>query len=343
MHVLIVGGTGLISTGITRQLVASGHDVTTVTRGETDAEVPDEVREIHADRTDYDAFERTMRGLDPAPDAVIDMVCFSEADAESAVRAFEGRTDRFVFCSTIDVYHRPPPSNPVDETAPRNPPVSDYAAGKIAAEDVFFAADGDAFDAVVVRPWSTYGEGGTLLHTFGTDTSYVSRIREGRPVVVHGDGTSLWGPCHRDDVARAFVGAVEADAEAVAGEPYNVTSEETMTWNQYHRRVAEALDAPDPDLVHVPTDVLRAVAPDRTEMLRDHFQYSTVFDNAKAKRDLGFEYTVDFVAGARRTVEWLDERDAVDSPDERAFEDRLAAAWRESTDEFVASFGAEGV
>ena len=78
-------------------------------------------------------------------------------------------------------------------------------------------------------------------------------------------------------------------------------------------------------------------------MLRDHFQYSTVFDNAKAKRDLGFEYTVDFVTGARRTVEWLDERDAVASLDERAFEDRLAAAWRESTDAFVASFDAEGV
>lgn len=341
MHVLLVGGTGLISTGITRQLVESGHDVTTVTRGERDADVPDGIREVHVDRTDYEAFEREMRELEPAPDAVIDMVCFSEDDAESAVRAFEGRVDRFIFCSTIDVYHRPPPSNPVDEGAPRNPPVSDYAAGKIAAEDVFFSADGDAFDVTILRPWSTYGEGGTLLYTFGMDTTYISRVREGRPIVVHGDGTSLWGPCHRDDVARAFVGSVEADAETVAGEAYNVTSEETMTWNQYHRRVAEALDAPDPDLVHVPTNVLRVVAPDQTEMLRDHFRYSTVFDNSKAKRDLGFEYTVDFRTGARRTVEWLDERDEIDALGEREFEDRLAAAWRESTDEFVASFDAE--
>jgi nucleoside-diphosphate-sugar epimerase len=342
MHVLLVGGTGLISTGITRQLVASGHEVTTVTRGETDAEIPDGVREVRADRTDYGAFERRMRELDPAPDAVVDMVCFSESDAESAVRAFEGRVDRFVFCSTVDVYHRPPPSNPVTEDAPRRPPVSDYAAGKIAAEDVFFAADGDAFDATVLRPWSTYGESGTLLHTFGTDSSYVSRVREGRPIVVHGDGTSLWGPCHRDDVARAFVAAVEADAETVAGEAYHVTSEETITWNQYHERVAAALDAPDPDLVHVPTDVLRVVAPDRTEMLRDHFQYSTVFDNAKARRDLGFEYTVDFETGVERTVEWLDANDAVEPVPDDAFEDRLAAAWRESTDDFVASFGTAG-
>ncbi|SFR52070.1 NAD-dependent epimerase/dehydratase family protein [Halogeometricum limi] len=338
MHVLVVGGTGLISTGITRQLVDAGHEATIVTRGETTADVPD-VREVRADRTEYEAFERRMRELDPAPDAVIDMVCFSAEDAESAVRAFENRVDRFVFCSTIDVYHRPPPKNPVTEDAPRNPPVSDYAAGKTAAEDVLFGADGDVFDVTVLRPWNTYGEGGTLVHTLGTDSSYVSRIREGRPIVVHGDGTSLWGPCHRDDVARAFVGAVEADAETVAGEAYNVTSEQTMTWNQYHEHVANALDAPAPDLVHVPTHVLRSVAPDRTRMLRDHFRYSTVFDNEKAKRDLGFEYTVDFETGVRRTVEWLDDHDAVEEPDGRTFSDRLAAAWRESTDSFVASFG----
>ncbi|RDI72278.1 NAD-dependent epimerase/dehydratase family protein [Halopelagius longus] len=335
MHVLVVGGTGLISTGITRQLVDAGHEVTVYNRGETDAAIPDAVSTLRGDRTDFDRFEVRMRELDPAPDCVIDMVCFTEAEAESAVRAFRGRIDQYVFCSTIDVYHRPPPRNPVTEDAPRHPPVSDYAAGKAAAEDVFFEVDGEAFDVTVLRPWNTYGEGGTLVHTFGTGSYYVDRIREGAPIVVHGDGTSLWGPCHRDDVAAAFVGAV--GNEDAYGEAYNVTSEETMTWNQYHCRVASALDAPEPELVHVPTDVLTAVAPERTRMLRDHFQYSTVFENEKAKRDLGFEYTVDFETGVRRTVEWLDERDAVDSLETEPFEDELVAAWREATGEFVAA------
>jgi nucleoside-diphosphate-sugar epimerase len=336
MDVLVVGGTGLISTALTRQLVAAGHDVTVYNRGETTAEIPATVSVVNGDRTDFDRFEAQMHDIDPAPDCVVDMVCFTPEAAESAVRAFAGRIDQFVFCSTIDVYHRPPPRNPVTEDAPRAPPVSDYAAGKAAAEDVFFAADGEAFDVTVVRPWNTYGESGTLVHTFGTGSSYVDRIRRGAPVVVHGDGTSLWGPCHRDDVARAFVGAIGTDA--ARGEAYNVTSEETMTWNQYHRRVAAALDAPDPDLVHVPTDVLRSVVPERTEMLRDHFQYSTVFDNAKASRDLGFEYTVEFETGVRRTVAWLDDHDAVEPMQTDSFVDELVEAWRETTDRFVASF-----
>jgi len=207
----------------------------------------------------------------------------------------------------------------------------------IAAEDVFFDAhDPGEFEVVVIRPWNTYGEGGTLVHTLGTDSSYIDRIREGNPVIVHGDGTSLWGPCHRDDVARAFVGAVERPG--VGGRAYNVTSEETMTWNQYHERVAAALDAPEPDLVHVPTEVLREVAPDRTRMLRDHFRYSTVFDNGRAKADLGFRYTVGFEEGVSRVVSWLDAHDAVEPWDADPLSDDLAAAWRESTDAFVAGF-----
>ena len=339
MDVLIIGGTGLISTGITRELVAAGHDATCLTRGETSADLPAGVEFLHGDRNDRGTLERAAREVDP--DCGLDRVCFDAETAREAVAAFGGVADQYVFCSTVDVYHRPLDRMPVTESeAVRESdrdgePVSAYGANKSAAEDVFRDAHGDAFATTIVRPWSTYGEGGPVLHTLGAGSYYVDRIRKGKPVVVHGDGTSVWGSCHRDDVAGAFVGAV-GNPDAY-GEAYHVTSEECMTWNAYHRTVARALDAPEPDLVHVPTDVLCEAFPERTGMLRDHFRFSTVFDNAKAKRDLGFSHEVGFEEGVRRTVADMDARDAVD-PWDAENDDAFVAAWREGTDELVADW-----
>lgn len=330
MDVLLIGGTGLISTGITRQLVDAGHDVTCFTRGESEADLPESVSFVHGDRNDDADLQAAREEADP--DCVIDMVCFAPEQAEGAVEVFDG-IEQYVFCSTVDVYHRPLDTNPVTEDAPREPAVSEYGANKAECEDIFLAAHDDgAFDATVIRPWSTYGEGGPVLHTLGVGTYYVDRIREGKPIVVHGDGQSLWGPCHRDDVAGAFVNAV-GNGDAY-GETYHVTSEEVITWNQYHQIVADALDAPEPELVHIPTDVLAEAVPDRTDMLLDHFQFSTVFDNSKAKRDLDFEYTVSFEEGVRRTVERLEANDDIDDWDSEN-DDALIDAWREATDGFL--------
>lgn len=334
MDVLVIGGTGLISTGIVRQLVGDGHDVTAFHRGETDADLPGAVEHVIGDRTEYDAFEDRMADL--APDCVIDMVCFDPADAESAIRAFEGRVEQFVFCSTESVYSRPADSLPIGEDAPRSPP-TEYGTKKARCEDLFMEAHREgAFETTIVRPWSTYGEGATILHTLGSDTAYIDRIRRGKPIVVHGDGSGLWGPCHRDDVARAFVNSV--GNERAYGEDYLVTSEEVMTWRVYHRKVAEALGAPEPDLVTIPTDVLLEAAPERTDLLEDFLQYSTLFDNSKAERDLDFEYTVDWESGVERTVAYLDEHDRIDDAEEDDFEDRLIEAWRDSRGEFLESF-----
>jgi nucleoside-diphosphate-sugar epimerase len=337
MDVLVLGGTGLISTGITRQLAAADHDVTVFNRGERAARIPDGVERVRGDRYDYDRFERQMADLDP--ECVVDMICFTEADAESAVRAFGGRATQYVLCSTVDVYDRPADRNPIPETAQRHDAdhhVSEYGADKTAAEDAVLAAHHRGeFAATVVRPWSTYGETGGINHTFGQGTYYLDRIRRGLPIVVHGDGSGLWGPAHRDDVARAFVNAL--GNRRAYGEAYNVTSEETMAWDVYHRKVARALDAPDPDLVHVPTELLREAAPERTGMLADHFQFSTVFDNAKAKRDLDYRYTVEFEAGVRRTFEWLDERDRIDDAESEALDDRIVEAWRSAGEEFLSA------
>lgn len=337
MDVLIIGGTGLISTEITRQLVDAGHDVTCFTRGETDADVPGSVEFVHGDRDDHERFAAQVADLDV--DCVIDMVCFGPEQAERAVDAFAGDIEQYVFTSTIDVYSRPLDTNPVTEDAPREPPTSEYGENKAAAEDVFTEADGDAFAVTIIRPWSTYGDQGPVLHTFGDGTYVLDRIRKGKPIVVHGDGTSLWGPCHREDVSRAFVNAV--GTERAYGETYHVTSEEVITWNQYYGIVADALDAPDPELVHIPTEQLLEVDPERRHLLENHTYYSTVFDNAKARRDLDFEYTVSFSEGVSRAIEWLESNDEIEPWDSER-DDEIIAVWREAVGTFQERVGEAG-
>ncbi|MBX0325142.1 NAD-dependent epimerase/dehydratase family protein [Halomicroarcula sp. F13] len=333
MNVLIIGGTGLISTGITRQAVAAGHDVTVFTRGQTEANLPAAVDRITGDRTEREALERARESL--SLDCVIDMVGFDPADVETAIEVFDGCVDQYVFCSTVDVYHRPVETIPIRERAAREPPVSEYGADKAACEDRLFEAyRRDGFPATIIRPWHTYGEGGGIIDTLSSD-AYVDRLRRGKPIVVHGDGTSVWGPCHRDDVAAAFVAAV-GNPETI-GEAYHTTATEPMTWNQYHRRAAAALDAPEPELVHVPTDALRRAVPDRATAVLDHFQFSTVFDTTKAERDLGFRQTVSWEDGVQRTVDRLATDGTIADWDSDPEYDAVVSAWRNATDSFAAA------
>lgn len=334
MQVLVIGGTGLISTGISRQAVAAGHDVTVFNRGKTEADIPASVDHITGDRSDREALERARDAVSLG--CVIDMVGFDPADVETAIDLFRGHVDQYVFCSTVDVYHRPVETMPIRERAAREPPVSEYGGNKATCEDHLFEAyRKDGFPATVIRPWHTYGGGRGLFDTLSSD-AYVDRLRRGKPIVVHGDGTSVWAPCHRDDVAAAFVAAI-GNQEAI-GEAYHTTATEPMTWNQYHRRAAAALDAPEPDLVHIPTDVLSEVVPDRVGPLLDHYQFSTVFDMAKAKRDLGFQQTVSWEDGVERTVTHLESDDAIDDWDSDPEYDALVSAWRDATDSFAAAF-----
>ena len=324
MRILLIGGSGLISTPITRFLLERGDDVVLYNRGQTPLRVEGAVQQIIGDRDDYPAFEAHIAGLGRF-DCVIDMVCFTPAQAESAVRACAGRTTQFIFCSTVDVYSRPAPSYPYREDSPREA-ISDYGRNKAASEDIFLAAHArGGFAATIIRPAMTYGEGGVIVHTFGWSTTYLDRMRKGKPIVVHGDGQSLWVTCHVDDVARAFVAAI--GNERAYGKAYHTAGDNWMTWNQFHAGVAKALGVPLPRLVHIPTDVLAAVAPERAGISIFNFQYDTIFDNSAARTDLGFVQTIGWVEGVRRTVAWLDANRPIENSDLDTYEDRLIEAW----------------
>jgi len=337
MRVLIVGGTGLISTAITRQLLERGDEVTLLNRGRTPSRIPEGAAILRGDRHDRQRFVEQMRGL-PEQDAVIDMICYSAADAQDDIAAFAGRVRQLVFCSTVDVYTRPASRYPYREDEPFGP-LSDYAAGKVACERLFAEAHARGDLAVTtLRPAHTYGEGGTIIHSLGWSTRYIDRMRKGKPIIVHGDGQSLWVSCHVDDVARAFVSAL--GNERSLGRAYHVTGEEWRTWNRYHEEVAIALGVPLPELVHIPTDLLVRAAPREAGICGPNFQYPTIFDNAAAREDLGFRITVPWVDGVRRTVAWLDAHGRVEPSGPDDLDDRIIAAWRRLSDALVSEAGA---
>jgi nucleoside-diphosphate-sugar epimerase len=328
MNVLIIGGSGLISTPITRLFLERGDQVTHYNRGKFDLyPVPPAVKQLHGDRTDYPAFEGQMREAGTF-DVVVDMVGYLPEDGESVVRAFAGRTGHFIFCSTVDVYQKPATRYPVTEAEPYGG-LNAYSTNKVKIEKTLLAAHerGD-FPVTIIRPAHTYGEGRGPIHSLGNRTSYLDRIRKGKPIIVHGDGSSFWTSCYRDDVARAFVHA--AGNPVTFGRGYHTPGEEWMSWNLYHQRVAEAMGAPSPEFVHIPTDTLIKMAPTRARVVGENFQFSNIFDTSAARADLAFQPTVSWVEGVQRMVAWLDEHKRMENSDDDPLEDRLIAVWRQA-------------
>lgn len=340
MNILMIGGTGLISSPMTRLLVERGDQLTHYNRGKADLyPAPPEVRQIQGDRTDYATFEQQMTEAGTF-DVVIDMVGYLPEDGESVVRAFRGRTGHFIFCSTVDIYQKPATRYPVTEAEPYGG-LNAYSANKIKIEQTLLAAHerGD-FPVTIIRPAYTYGEGRGPIHSLGGRTSYLDRIRKGKPIVVHGDGSSFWTACYRDDVARAFVNAT--GRAHTFGRAYHTPGEEWMTWNLYHQRVAEAMGAPQPELVHIPSDSLAKAAPTRARVVVENFQFNNIFDSSAARADLDFRSTLSWVEGVQRMVSWLDEHKRMENSDDDPLEDRLIAAWRQAGDGLVQALEQSG-
>ncbi len=324
MRVLIIGGTGVISTGTTPRLIERGDEVVLFNRGQTEPEFEGGYRTITGDRRAFSEFEDRMGQEEPF-DCVIDMIAFEPSEVESAIRAFRGRTGQYVFCSTVDVYTKPAGRYPVTEEEERRPSEAfKYGFDKAECERILEAEhDPVSFPVTIIRPAHTYV--GRLVHTLRSGSYWIDRMRRGLPIIVHGDGSSLWCSCHRDDVARAFVNAI--GNPAAVGGAYHVTGEEWMTWDTYYRTVAAAAGAPEPRLVHIPTDVLVKAAPEQAEWCGLNFQFNNIFDNTRARQDLGFRYTVSFAEGARSAVRRLDARGEMERAEDYPFYDRLLETW----------------
>jgi nucleoside-diphosphate-sugar epimerase len=298
MNVLIVGGTGLISTGIVEQLQARGARVTLYNRGQRQQSLPEGLQVIHGDRDKPAEFEERLAG--ERFDVVIDMICFSPAQAQASVRAFGGRTAQLVFCSTVCTYGVGSPSQVLIEESFAPEPLNQYAQDKLACERIFLHADAEQrFRTTIVRPSNTYGPGASLIDQMEFDSVVWDRVKCGMPVLCAGDGLGLWQSTHRRDVGRFFAHA--AGNPQTYGEAFNATRDEVFTWRDYYREAAEALGT-RAELVLVPAGWVLAQNPQRFSFLRDVTRYHGAYSSAKAKRAVPeFHCPIGFVEGARET------------------------------------------
>ena len=322
MKVLFIGGTGLISTAISRQLLESGHDVSLFNRGKTEQRLPDGATSIVGDRKNYAEFEATF--ADKSYDVVVDMVAFVPEDCASAIRAFKGRCKQFIHCSTVCVYSGPVEQIPTTETEPYHS-IGTYGKNKIECEKLLLAAhQNDGFPVTIMRPSHSYGEGGGMIRPFGPGEGLVSRLRQKLPLIVPGDGQGLWASCHVDDVARGFIATMMN--EKCIGEAYNIASDEYITWDRYLETKAKIVGGTF-EPVCIPVDVLRQIAPDWAGGTSEIFAWPSIFDNSKLKRDTDYTgQTVSFEEGSRREFEWLEANGKLADSDSR--EDDLIEKWR---------------
>jgi nucleoside-diphosphate-sugar epimerase len=325
LKVLFIGGSGIISSACARLAVASGIDLWVLNRGSSTLRpLPAGAKVLHANINDRDAVKSVLG--DEQFDAVVDFVAFGPDNVRADIEMFTGRTAQYVFISSASAYQTPPARLPVVESTPLRNPFWEYSRNKIAAEDVLVAAyREDGFPMTIVRPSHTYDR--TSVPISGGWTA-LGRIRAGKPIVIHGDGTSLWTLTHHDDFARGFVPLL-GNSRAI-GEAFHITSDDVLSWNQIAEIFGAALGA-RPKIVHVTSDAIASLDARWGASLLGDKAHSMVFDNSKIRSVApGFRATIPFERGVAEIVEWFDEdpsRQRVDA-DHDATIDRLLSLQR---------------
>ena len=330
MKILIIGGTGTISSAITRQLAASGHDLWLLNRGNRKSEIPAGVRQV---TVDINQEEEVLRAIDGMQfDAVCEFIGFVPSQVKRDIRIFSGRTRQYVYISSASAYHKPARNYIVNEGTSLVNPYWQYSRDKIACERLLMDCYRETgFPVTIVRPSHTYCERSIPVGLHGTKGSWqvIKRMLAGKPVIVHGDGSSLWTMTWNEDFARGFIGLL-GNPHAI-GEAFQIMSDETLTWDQIYGTVAACLGVPYRPY-HISSDFLRAVAPshyDVTGNLIGDKAASVVFDCSKLKRVVpGFQATVRFEEGVRHCLAYIQEHPECQQDDEEfdAWCDRVIAA-----------------
>ena len=303
---LFIGGTGTISAAITRQLAAEGEwDLTLLNRGNRNEGLPKNVHILKADIDDEVGVRTLLAGTQW--DCVCDFIGFVPAQVERDWRLFKGRTKQYMYISSASAYQKPPTSPVITEGTPLVNPYWEYSRNKIACENFLmekFRSEG--YPVTIIRPSHTYGDRGVPLGVHGDNGSWqvLKRMLDGKPVIIHGDGTSQWTLTHNTDFAKGFVGLM-GNPKAI-GDVFHITSDDTLTWNQIYQTIADALGV-ELKAVHVASEFLDEVGPYdfRGGLIGDKAN-TVLFDNRKLKRAVpGFQATVRFEQGVRRTLDYV--------------------------------------
>lgn len=325
MKVLFIGGTGVISSACSRLALERGIKLTLLNRGQSQRPIPPGAEVLHADIRDPQAVEATLGAA--TFDAVVNWIAYTPEHVETDLALFRGRTGQYIFISTASAYLKPAVL-PIRECAPLGNPHWAYSRAKIAGEErLLHAFREEGFPVTIVRPSHTYDA--TKLPMYGRYT-VIDRMRRGLPVIVHGDGTSLWVLTHHEDFARGFVGLL--GNHRALGEAFHITSDEVLTWNQIFTWLGKAAGA-EPHLVHVASETLATFDTEWGTSLLGDKSHSVIFDNSKLRRFVpDYAATIPFAQGAREVIAWHDAdmtRQVVDPAMNALFERVLAAVERE--------------
>ena len=314
MKALFIGGTGTISTAISALCVQQGWELYLLNRGNRSEFVPEGAQVITADINDT---EDVLKKLgDRTFDVVADFIAFTTDHVKRDIALFQGRCAQYFFISSASAYQKPLASPVITESTPLANPYWEYSHNKIACEQKLMKAyRKQGFPVTIIRPSHTYGDTAVPMGVHGKNGSFsvVERIRQGKPVLIHGDGTSLWTMTHNTDFAKAFCGLM-GNLHAI-GETYQITSDESLTWNQIYGAVAAALQV-ELHPVHIATDLLAACSADYLGGLTGDKSNTVIFDNTKVKRAVpGFAATVRFDQGVRRTLAYVYSHPECQQPD----------------------------
>ncbi len=330
MRVLVLGGTGVISREIVKLLLEKQHSVSVYNRGSRHMPFSEDIRVIKGDRSDREGFESQMRS--ESFDAVIDMICFNEADARSTVAAFKDSGAQLVICSSVAAYKRPYRSVPTVEAAETlfDDPVFGYAYDKAQAERYLKTViDSGQAPLTIIRPSLTYGPGAANVGVLRQNYGIIERIRSGKPLVMFGDGSTPWSFTFTPDLAKAFVGVL--GKEQTYGQAYHVCSEERCRWEDLYLAFGRVLGKAV-QIVHIPSELLMAADPGLFSHLYYEKTYAGLFDNAKIRGAIPeFSCDIGLDAGITMMVDWFEREASQVDAEKDALEDALVslhAQWK---------------
>ena len=303
MKILFIGGTGTISMAITKELAKKDVDLYLLNRGNRTSELPENVKVINVDINDEELVKEKIKDLEF--DSICDFIGFVPEQVERDYRLFKGKTKQYMYISSASAYNKPVRSYVINEGTSLANPYWEYSRNKIACEELLMKLyREEGFPVTIIRPSHTYDERSVPLGVHGNKGSYsiIKRMLEGKPVIIHGDGTSLWTMTHNSDFAKGFIGLI-GNPHAI-GETFQITNDETLTWNQIYECIAKALNV-KLNAYHVSSEFLAAVSDyDFTGSLIGDKANSVVFDNTKLKSVVPeFRSTVHFEDGIRKTIE----------------------------------------
>jgi nucleoside-diphosphate-sugar epimerase len=298
MKVLFIGGTGIISSACSELALSRGLDLFLLNRGQSSRPIPEGARVLRGDIRDPESV-RSALGTQHF-DVVVNWITFTPDQLEVDLELFKDRTDQYIFISSASAYQKPLAALPITESTVLENPFWGYSRNKIACEERLLKAyRQDHFPITIVRPSHTYDKTSLPIHGGWT---VMDRMLQGKPVIVHGDGTSLWTLTHHRDFAKGFIGLL--GNPHVIGEAVHITSDESVTWNQIFESLAKPLGV-TPKMVHIASDRIARYDAEWGAGLLGDKAYSVIFDNSKIKRLVpDFCATIPFAHGAVEIVNW---------------------------------------